>query len=176
VEARLALSSATDGDGKIQKNFAARPRLISAIVAVATTVSIAAVLTAPGFSSTATLAWILVGLVLLGSRQAPRRLLGAAISALGLLAVIEVLQGSFLALAAPLLGGALLAAAEFGHWSIELQLTVSQSATTLRRRTSVVVSLVVVGVGGSALLALVLGMVATQASWSDAAVAFNRLL
>jgi hypothetical protein len=100
-----------------------------------------------------------VVVVLAALLRASSGLFTAALGALCLIAVIEILEGSLPALAAPLIGGALLGLAEFGYWSFELRLPVPQSSATIRRRAGVIVSVVVVGAGTGALLLALFGLV-----------------
>jgi hypothetical protein len=93
--------------------------------------------------------------------RAARGLFAVGLGALGLVAALAILQGSIPAIAVPLYGGALLAAAEFGYWSFEMRMTAPQSSATMRRRTGVILSLVVLGAGASALLLAILGLVGT---------------
>jgi len=64
---------------------------------------------------------------------------------LGSLGVLELLHGSIATLDAPLIGAALLVAAEVGYWSLEFQATVRQEEPVIRRRAGVILGLAVAG-------------------------------
>lgn len=161
METRSIIPNATDGASKIQKNFAARQRLIVATIAALTAGGIAAALGASGSRWPAAISWVCVVVVLTALLRASSALFTAALGALCLIAVIEILQGSIPALAAPLFGGALLGLAELSYWSFDLRMSVPQSSATIRRRAGVIASVVVVGAGTSALLLALLGLVGT---------------
>jgi hypothetical protein len=72
-----------------------------------------------------------------------------------LVAIFELLYGTLAVIQAPFVGGALLAAAEFGYWSIELEAGVRPSKLALLRRVGSILVLVVLGGGLSATLSIV---------------------
>lgn len=115
-------------------------------------VGIAAVLTSADFSFpiASFAAWFAVVSMTLGLLQGKGLLLPVGIGVLGLVATGEALQGSIARSLVPILGAALLASAESGYWSFELQQTVAQSNSVIARRVGVIVGLAAVGVALSA--------------------------
>ena len=67
-----------------------------------------------------------------------------SLAALGLLALLEVLEGAVPRSLTPLIGGALLAAGELGYWSFELR-AVRQTSMGVTRRGAVILGLVLLG-------------------------------
>ena len=67
-----------------------------------------------------------------------------SLAGLGLLALFDVLAGAVPRGLTPLIGGALLAAAELGYWSFELR-SVRQTAIGVTRRGAVILGLILLG-------------------------------
>jgi hypothetical protein len=84
-------------------------------------------------------------------------LLPAALGGLGLVALAEILHGNLASTFTPLVGAALLASAEFGYLSFELEAGVRYTPRVILRRVGVIVGLVVLGASLSGTLATVGG-------------------
>jgi hypothetical protein len=135
------------GATEIQKNFAARSRLIVGAVAAGIAVAIAAQLTTGDFVfPIATVgAGLSVVALVVGLLQGRGSFLPTGLLGLGSIALLEVLHGSLATFEVPFIGGAMLAAAEFGYWSFELQITVRRGGTAILNRVGAVLGLVVAG-------------------------------
>jgi hypothetical protein len=147
-------TSSLHGATEIQKNFAARTRLIVGAVAAAVAVGIAAELTTSDFAfPRATVgAWLAVLVVSFGLVHGRGALFPAGLVALACLALLDLLNGALAIVQAPLIGGALLGTAEFGYWSFELEAGVGQTQPVILRRVGVILVLVLLGAGLSATL------------------------
>jgi hypothetical protein len=99
-------------------------------------------------------AWLAVVVLVVGLIQGRGVLFPTGLVALTSLALLDLLNGTLASVQAPLIGGALLGAAGFGYWSIELATGVSQTQPVILRRVGVILGLVVLGVGLSSMLAL----------------------
>jgi hypothetical protein len=89
-----------------------------------------------------------------GLVQGRGALFPAGLVALACLALLNLLHGALGIVQAPLIGGALLGAAELGYWSFELEAGVGQTQPVILRRVGVIVVLVVLGAGLSAAFAI----------------------
>ena len=69
-------------------------------------------------------------------------------------ALLDLLYGTLATVQAPLIGGALLATAEFGYWSFEFDARIRQTQPVILRRVGVILGLVVLGAGLSAMFAI----------------------
>jgi hypothetical protein len=103
----------------------------------------------PPATAGAPLAVLALSAALLSGRGS---LLGIAIGALGILSLLEIFQGRLAGSAAVVIGAGLLASAEFGYWSLELQASPPQTQRSIRRRLTVIFGLVALGGALSALL------------------------
>src|SRR5207245_9225969 len=83
LETRSIIPNATDGASKIQKNFAARQRLIVATVAALTAGGLAAALGASGSRWPAAISWVCVVVVLTALLRASSALFTAALGEIG---------------------------------------------------------------------------------------------
>ena len=73
---------------------------------------------------------------------------------LGGAALLDLLHGTLATAQVPLIGGGLLATAEFGYWSFELEAGIMQTQPAIVRRVGVILGLVVLGAGLSAVVAI----------------------
>jgi hypothetical protein len=155
VGAWAAVAGPVHRASEIQKNFASRSRLIVAGVAAAIAAVIAALLTVADFSFPAAtvFAWLAVAVAVVGLFQSRGPLFPAALASLGLIGLGEILHGVLSSTFSPIIGAALLASAEFGYWSYELQAGVKHTNSAMLRRVAVIVGVVVVGAGLSGTLA-----------------------
>ena len=78
----------------------------------------------------------------------------AGVVGLVAVALLDLLHGSLAAAVIPLIGGALLAPAEFGYWSFEFETGIMQTQPVIVRRVGVIIGLVVLGAGLSAMFAI----------------------
>jgi hypothetical protein len=69
-------------------------------------------------------------------------------------ALLDLLHGSLATAQVPLIGGALLATAELGYWSFEFEAGTMQTQPVIVRRVGVILALVVLGAGLSAMVAI----------------------
>jgi len=87
----------------------------------------------------------LVFVLILGLLSGSSVLLALAITGFGLVAAIELVSSPESILEAPFIGGGLLATAELGFWSLELQANCAQSRAVVARRVVAITCLVVLG-------------------------------
>jgi len=92
--------------------------------------------------------------------QASPGAFGLGLGAIVLVGALEFLRGTSSMIAVLLYGPALLASAEFGYWSLELQMTVSQSNQSVLRRAAVVSALVLAGAMITAVCVTLVGLLA----------------
>lgn len=97
------------------------------------------------------IAWLGVVGVLGGLIQGRSYILPGAVVALGIAALVDVVDGSLPIRVAPIMGGGLLACAELGYWSDELRANLRHSTIGVIRRTVVIAGLVLLGTALSAL-------------------------
>jgi hypothetical protein len=111
-------------------------------------VAIAAQLTTNDFSFPAATvcAWLTIILLLVGLLQGRGLFFPVSVAALTCLTLLELLYGTLATIQAVLIGGALLATAEFGFWSFELQVTVPRHEQAILVRTGVILALTFAGV------------------------------
>lgn len=102
-------------------------------------------------------AWLAFGLIVIGLLSGRGLLMPAGVAVLFSLFMVEVLYGTLSTVQAVVIAVALLAAAELGYWSIEVQATVPRSKAAILRRARVIVALAVGGVAitGAGLIAIV---------------------
>ena len=100
-------------------------------------------------------AWLAVVVLIVGLLQRRGPIFPVGVIVLTSVALFDLLYGTLATVQAPLIGGALLATAEFGYWSFELEAGVRQTQPVILRRVGVIVGLVVLGTGLSAAFAIV---------------------
>jgi hypothetical protein len=120
---------------------------------------IAALLTVADFSfPAATISgWVAAALLVIGLLMRRGPLLPTGLGGLGLVALGEILHGNLVGTFTPLVGAALLASAEFGYWSFELEAGVRYTPRVILRRVGMIVGLVVLGASLSGTIATVGG-------------------
>jgi hypothetical protein len=150
------------GAPNIQKNFAARTRVVVAAISLVIAGGIAVGLMLAGFGLGTLAAWFAVGVLLLALMQARLAMFGVGLGVIGLVGALEIGSGAIPVIAVPLLGATLLAAAEYGYWSFELQMTVAQSSSAIMRRAAVIMILVLVGAVASTVCITLADLVASM--------------
>jgi len=119
-------------------------------------VGIAAQLTTSDFAFPAATigAWLAVLVLVVGLLQGTDLIFLVGLVVLAGVALLDLLYGTLATVQAPLIGGALLATAEFGYWSFEFEAGIRQTQPLVLRRVGVILGLVVLGAGLSALFAI----------------------
>jgi hypothetical protein len=99
-------------------------------------------------------AWLAVLIVGVGLLQGRGFIFPVGVVVLVAIALLDLLYGTLAIAEVPLIGGALLATAEFGYWSFEFEAGIMQSQPVIARRVGFILALVVLGAGLSAMVAI----------------------